>query len=104
MKPRIVALFAVALAAASTPAAACGDFCLERAVSDDAYPPSVEGLSPTLHALVRARDDRGLSSAGFYNDPSLALAFAQYAPPAYDAGPNYYAPHRRWRHVVRSRY
>lgn len=99
MRPTIAALFAVALAAASTPAFACGDFCLPGALASDAYPPAVEPLPPVVQLLVRARDDRGLSLAGFYNDPSLALAAYE---PAYGDYPR--GPHRRWRHVVRARY
>jgi hypothetical protein len=95
MKPTFVALFAAALAVASTPAAACDPyFCPERAVADDAYPPGEASLPPSIRLLVLARDDRGLSLAGFYNDPSLALL--EYAPPYYSR--------RRGPHVVRSRY
>jgi len=94
-KLKMRSTFAVAIAAlvaAASPAAACGvNFCLERAVSDDAYPPAQPQLPPSVQELVRIRQDGGLSLAGFYNDPSLALL--EYAPQGY-----------RRPHVVRSRY
>jgi hypothetical protein len=74
MRLTLAALLAVAVAALATPAAACGSFlCLNEAVGDDLYPPGEEPLPPAVREAVLARDGMGLSAAGFYNDPSLAL-------------------------------
>ncbi len=81
MKPTLAALLAAVLAASATPAAACGFFsCLDYAVSDDSYPPGEPTLPPGVLVEVIARQGMGLSLAGFYNDPSVALALRRHAP------------------------
>jgi hypothetical protein len=94
MKPVFAALVvAAALAAASSPAAACGFFsCVDAALADDSYPPGQLRLDPRVEELVRARQGLGLSTAGFYNDPALALATRDYAPAGYGAPPPPVAP------------
>ena len=78
---------AALLAAAPTSASACEFFrCWSDAVSDDLYPPGEPTLDPGVRAAVQARRGLGLSLAGFYNDPFVALA--QVAPPP---------PERGWR-------
>jgi hypothetical protein len=73
MKPTLAAaLLALALFANISPAAACGFFC-DSALADDAYPPGQSALPPLLEEQVLARHGKGLSLAGFYNDPTLAL-------------------------------
>jgi hypothetical protein len=75
MKLTLAALLALAFAASATPASACLLLgCINDALADDSYPPGETALPPALQMLVRARDGRGLSQAGFYNDPALALA------------------------------
>jgi hypothetical protein len=73
MKPTLAAAsLALALFASASPAAACGFFC-DSPLADDAYPPLQLPLPPLLQEQVIARHGKGLSLAGFYNDPSLAL-------------------------------
>jgi hypothetical protein len=73
MKPTLAAaLLALALFASVSPAAACDVYCV-HALSDDAYPPAQPPLPPLLQEQVIARHGKGLSLAGFYNDPTLAL-------------------------------
>ncbi len=75
-----LAVLLVAFAASATPAAACDYFnCAGDATADDSYPPGQIPLPPSVRMEVIARDDNGLSLAGFYNDPSLALAQGYYA-------------------------
>jgi hypothetical protein len=84
MKLTLAALLAAALAASATPAAACGFFnCVNAALASDSYPPGETLLPPNVQAQVDARDGRGLSLAGFYNDPSVSWAPRDYAPPLY---------------------
>jgi hypothetical protein len=78
-----VLVAAAAVATASTPAAACGIFsCWNDALADDAYPPGNPTLDPGVREAVRARAGKGLSAAGFYNDPTLALARRESPRPA----------------------
>ena len=81
MRTTLAALLAAALLANAAPAAACGYIGCLAAVGDDAYPPGRAPLPPYVRMEVMARQDKGLSLAGFYNDPSLALAYREYAPP-----------------------
>jgi hypothetical protein len=75
MKLTLAAILALAFAASATPASACFLLgCIDQALADDSYPPGEPPLPPVVQMLVRARDGRGLSQAGFYNDPALALA------------------------------
>ena len=83
MRMTLAALIAVGLAAAATPAAACNLLrCAHAAMSDDTYPAGEPRLPAYVKEVVKARDGRGLSLAGFYNDPSVAMAHA--APPPQD--------------------
>jgi hypothetical protein len=85
MRLTLIALAALA-AASAAPAAACGlTDCAEFAVADDSYPLGEQAMRPTLRAVVEARHGQGLSLAGFYNDPALALA-GRYAPASYGYG------------------
>lgn len=71
MKATFAVLIAATLGAAA-PASACQYFlCLGDAVSDDIAPPYQMPLSPAVQAQIRYRNGRGLSQAGFYNDPSV---------------------------------
>ena len=81
MRTTLAALVVAALLANAAPAAACGFFDCMAAVDDDAYPPGEIPLPPSVRMEVIARQDQGLSLAGFYNDPSLALAYRSYARP-----------------------
>ena len=90
----IAVLFAV-VASASSAASACEDPNYCRAIGDDAYPPGRSVLSPYIRALIAAREGYGLSSAGFYNDPSVALEYSRYE--GYRSG-------RRGRPVLVERY
>ncbi len=84
MRSTLIALAAL-LVASAAPAAACGIVaCPGLALADDSYPVGETPLRPTVRALVEARLGKGLSPAGFYNDPSLALAVRDYAPVGYD--------------------
>ncbi len=84
MKLSLAVLLAVAFAAAATPAAACGLYsCAELALASDAYPPGETPLPPYIEELVKARQDKGMSLAGFYNDPTLALARREAPPVMY---------------------
>ena len=84
MKLTLAAFVATALAASASPAAACGFFaCANEAVASDAYPPSLPVLSPNVQEQVDARGGRGLSLAGFYNDPSVEMARAYAAQAGY---------------------
>lgn len=74
MRTKLAALLAAALLANAAPAAACGFFGCPVA-GDDSYPPGVAPLPPAVQMEVIARQGKGLSLAGFYNDPSLALAY-----------------------------
>jgi hypothetical protein len=75
MKLSLAALLAVAFAASATPAAACGYFsCNDGALESDSYPPGVPALPPGVQEQVTARQGKGLSLAGFYNDPAVALS------------------------------
>ena len=71
------AICAVLIAATlwgGAPARACETFlCLGDAVSDDLAPPFRPSLPPSIEAQIRYRDGRGLSQAGFYNDPSVYM-------------------------------
>ena len=73
------ATFAVLIAATlwgGAPALACQTFlCLGEAVGDDIAPPRRTALAPSIEAQIRYRDGRGLSQAGFYNDPSVYMAY-----------------------------
>ena len=74
MKPTLAAaLLGLAFFASPAPAAACGFFC-DNSLADDAYPPAAIPLPIPLQEQVAARHGKGLSLAGFYNDPSVALA------------------------------
>jgi hypothetical protein len=65
-----------AMLGANAPAIACQSFfCLGDAVSDDLAPPYRTPLPPAVEAQVRYRDGRGLSQAGFYNDPSVYMGY-----------------------------
>jgi hypothetical protein len=80
MRTTLAALSAALLLANAAPASACGYYgCY--AVGDDSYPPGEIPLPPAVQMEVIARQGKGLSLAGFYNDPSLALAYAYYARP-----------------------
>ena len=115
MRLTLIALAAV-LAASAAPAAACGVFvCAGFALADDSYHVGETPLPPSVRALVVARQGKGLSLAGFYNDPSLALAGYDYsqgavAPDYFEAPPapfdyGYFEPHRRHGpHVIVSPY
>jgi len=112
-----VMLAAAAIASVSTPAAACGFFrCFNEALADDTYPPGELALDPGVQESVRARQGFGLSAAGFYNDPAVALwryaapppiepaAYFEPAPfggPAVIYNPGYAHAHARY---VRARY
>ena len=86
MRLPLIALAAL-LAASATPAAAGDTFnYVGAALADDTYPPGEAALSPAVQRLVIARHGKGLSLAGFYNDPSLAYA-PHYAPASYDYAP-----------------
>ncbi len=75
MKLKLAAFIVAVCAANATPASACFLLgCVEDAVADDTYPPGETALPPALQEEIRARAGKGLSTAGFYNDPSLALA------------------------------
>ena len=71
------ATFAVLIAATlwgAAPALACQTFlCLGEAVGDDIAPPRHTALPPSIAAQIIYRDGRGLSQAGFYNDPSVYM-------------------------------
>ena len=82
MRLTFAALLAAAFAALATPAAACSTFlCLGDAVADDLYPPGEAPLPFAVQEAVRVRMDKGLSLAGFYNDPSLAHGHSHYDHP-----------------------
>ncbi len=83
MRLTLIALAAV-LAASATPAAAGDTYnYVAAALADDDYPPGETALPPDVQRLVIARQGKGLSLAGFYNDPSLAYR-PRYAPASYD--------------------
>ena len=94
MRLTVAALIAAAaVAAASSPAAACGFFsCVDQALADDSYPMGSRALDPDVQMAVHARAGFGLSSAGFYNDPSLAMARREVAAPRYDVPPPPFEP------------
>ena len=76
MKTSLAVLIAATLWAGA-PALACQTFlCLGEAVGDDLAPPHRPALSPAIEAQIRYRDGRGLSQAGFYNDPSVYMGEA----------------------------
>jgi len=81
MRTTLAALLAAALLANAAPASACGYFGCLAAVGDDSYPPGEIPLPPSVRMEVMARQGQGLSLAGFYNDPSLALAYGYRARP-----------------------
>ena len=86
MRLTLIAL-AAALAASATPAAAYDTFnYVSAALADDDYPPGEIALPPTVQRLVTARQGKGLSLAGFYNDPSVAYR-PHYTPANYDYAP-----------------
>jgi len=68
MKTTLAVLLAAAALGAAAPAAACD--CLWFKVQDDTAPPRQPALPPAIQAQIALRDGRGLSQAGFYNDPS----------------------------------
>lgn len=103
MRLTLAALLAAAFAALATPAAACSTFlCLGDAVSDDLYPPGEAALPFAVQEAVQARMGKGLSAAGFYNDPTLAHAHRRTV--AYDAPPASEAHHHEYERVVERRY
>ncbi len=112
MRSTLAALLAAAFAALATPAAACSTFlCLGDAVSDDLYPPGEAPLPYAVQEAVQARRGKGLSAAGFYNDPSLAHAHRRTV--AYDAPPAFFSwlfppasevHHHEYERVVERRY
>jgi hypothetical protein len=63
-----LAVFLAAAALGAAPASACD--CFWRQLNDDSAPPLTPTLSPAIQAQINYRDGRGLSQAGFYNDPS----------------------------------
>jgi hypothetical protein len=69
MKITLAVFLAAAALGVAAPASACDD-CFWRQLSDDSAPPLTPTLSPALQAQLAYRDGRGLSQAGFYNDPS----------------------------------
>ena len=75
MKPLFAALVAAAgLASLSAPAAACDFFsCPTMALANDASPPWQPHINPLISDQVRSRFGKGMSLAGFYNDPGLAI-------------------------------
>jgi len=73
MKTTLAVLLAAAALGAAAPAAACD--CLWDRVNDDISPPHMPALPPAVQAQVVMRDGRGLSQAGFYNDPSAYFGF-----------------------------
>ena len=77
MKPTLAAaLLGLAFFASPAPAAACGFFC-DNSLADDAYPPAAIPLPIPLQEQVAARHGKGLSLAGFYNDPSRGAGAAR---------------------------
>ena len=82
MRLTLAALLAAALAAIATPAAACGYHqCFGWGLADDSYPlGDALQYPPSVQLEVFARHGQGLSLAGFYNDPALALALGRYRP------------------------
>lgn len=109
MKLVLAALAAATLVAVATPAAACGfSECFNEALASDSYPPSETLLPPNVQEQVDARGGRGLSLAGFYNDPSVALRrhyepSAGYAPEPWVEG-GYGRRRHRGPHVIVSPY
>jgi hypothetical protein len=93
MKPIVAILAVAAVTAMSAPASACEFFrCFNEAVADDAYPPGTPRLDPAIEELVAARQGAGMSLAGFYNDPSLAMRRrVEYHRPVYS--PHYETTH-----------
>ena len=91
MRLTLAALLAAAFAAGASPAAACGAYaCWDEALASDAYPPRQNQLPPDVQEQVQARDGRGLSLAGFYNDPAVAMAHYENARPVYvEPAPRY---------------
>jgi hypothetical protein len=76
MKTTLAVLLAAAALGVAVPASACD--CFWRQLTDDTAPPFQPILSPSVQAQVALRDGRGLSQAGFYNDPSAYIG-ASYA-------------------------
>ena len=86
MKSILAVLLAAAALGVAAPASACD--CFWKQLTDDTAPPLQEPLPRSVQAQVIMRDGRGLSQAGFYNDPSI------YVGARYDARPGYRpAPH-----------
>ena len=75
MKTTLAALIAAAALGVAAPASACD--CFWRQLTDDNAPPFQPTLSPSVQAQVAYRDGRGLSQAGFYNDPSAYVGYAR---------------------------
>jgi len=71
MKTTLAVILAAAALGAAAPASACD--CFWRQLTDDIAPPFQPTLSPAIQAQVAYRDGRGLSQAGFYNDPSAYI-------------------------------
>lgn len=71
MRSTLALLLAAAAFGAVSPAAACD--CFWRQLTDDIAAPIQPTLPAALQAQIVLRDGRGLSQAGFYNDPSVYL-------------------------------
>jgi hypothetical protein len=85
MRLSLVALLAAAaIASAANCASACEFYTC--AITDDAYPPGDPALDPGVYDAVHARLGFGLSQAGFYNDPAVALGIRRIDAPPPQAG------------------
>jgi hypothetical protein len=95
MKTTLAVLLAAAVLGVASPAAACD--CFWKQLTDDTAPPFQPTLVPAIQAQIALRDGRGLSQAGYYNDPSA------YVGSGY--GERYRAaPRRSGPYVIQSRY
>ena len=89
MKATVAVLIAATLWGAA-PAGACATFfCPGEAVGDDVAPPHEPMLPPAVQAQVAFRDGRGLSQAGFYNDPSVYMGGGPRVIPSPYGAPGY---------------
>lgn len=77
---RIFLAAAIAVAALAPLPALADEIPFFAAPGPDSYPPLEPMLHPSIEAQVAARDGRGLSLAGFYNDPTVLMRRA-HAPP-----------------------